>query len=92
MNKSWGKKRVCPGCSVRYYDMKNPTPVCPKCGTVADVLSFSKGRRKNSDLIPADIGPLEGLDEDVEPVDLDTDEEDFDQDIQISVDTGDDDL
>ena len=28
-----GNKFVCFKCSAKFYDMKKPDPVCPKCGT-----------------------------------------------------------
>jgi uncharacterized protein (TIGR02300 family) len=28
-----GAKFVCFKCSTKFYDMKKPEPVCPKCGT-----------------------------------------------------------
>lgn len=45
-NPAWGKKRVCPGCAVRYYDLKKATPVCPKCGTPIDVHVLDRGKRR----------------------------------------------
>ena len=31
--KDFGTKFVCVKCSGKFYDMKKPDPVCPKCGT-----------------------------------------------------------
>ncbi len=31
--KDLGNKFVCFKCSTKFYDMKKPDPVCPKCGT-----------------------------------------------------------
>ncbi|GAB0112598.1 TIGR02300 family protein [Acidisoma sp. C75] len=28
-----GSKRTCVSCGTRFYDLRNPTPACPKCGT-----------------------------------------------------------
>ena len=41
----WGLKRICPGCSARYYDMKKNPPVCPRCGTVFDPEVLLRARR-----------------------------------------------
>lgn len=41
----WGLKRVCPGCSARYYDMKKNPPVCPSCGVVFDPENLMRTRR-----------------------------------------------
>lgn len=36
MKKSdYGRKHTCPECTCKYYDLKNKTPACPKCGTKA---------------------------------------------------------
>lgn len=31
----WGAKHLCT-CGAKFYDMRNPTPACPKCGTAAE--------------------------------------------------------
>jgi uncharacterized protein (TIGR02300 family) len=31
--KDLGNKHVCFKCSTKFYDMKKPDPLCPKCGT-----------------------------------------------------------
>jgi len=28
-----GTKHTCYKCDTKFYDLKKPTPVCPKCGT-----------------------------------------------------------
>ena len=46
MSKSeWGMKRICPSCSMRYYDMKKKPPSCPKCKTVFDPENLLRARR-----------------------------------------------
>jgi hypothetical protein len=66
VNSAWGKKRVCAGCSVRYYDLKNPSPVCPKCGTAAELQLFLKGKKKGADIRDIDIfDDLDVADDDV---------------------------
>ena len=30
--KDLGTKHTCFGCGTRFYDLKKPAPVCPKCG------------------------------------------------------------
>lgn len=51
VNPAWGKKRVCTGCSVRFYDMRNPIPTCPKCGTTLDVHSLDRPKSKSVGVI-----------------------------------------
>lgn len=51
---SWGVKRVCPGCSTRYYDMKKNPPTCPKCGTLFDPEALLRQRRR---AVPDEVKP-----------------------------------
>ena len=30
----WGTKHTCPGCGIRFYDLKKDPAVCPSCDTV----------------------------------------------------------
>ena len=53
-NANWGVKRVCPGCSTRYYDMKKTPPTCPKCSTVFDPEALLRMRKR---AIPEDTKP-----------------------------------
>lgn len=48
-----GTKRLCPNCGARYYDMNKTPAVCPKCGTVFEVVA-SKPRPQ-----PAPKAPVE---------------------------------
>ncbi len=45
----WGMKRLCPGCGMRYYDMKKTPPVCPKCKTAFDPENLLRARRGRAD-------------------------------------------
>ena len=45
----WGMKRLCPGCGMRYYDMKKTPPVCPKCKTAFDPENLLRARRGRVD-------------------------------------------
>lgn len=63
VNPAWGKKRVCTGCSARYYDMRNPAPVCPKCGTAVDMQMMLRPRKRVIETISsADLGALPEVD------------------------------
>lgn len=60
---AWGKKRVCPGCSVRYYDLGRTTPTCPKCGTPIDVHTIERSKRRSlGGISSTDIEAIDGLD------------------------------
>lgn len=61
--KDLGNKYVCFKCSTKFYDMKKPDPLCPKCG--ADqrespaLKPASEGRRGRLSSIPKVIEPIE---------------------------------
>ena len=43
----WGIKRVCPSCSIKYYDFNKSPIICPKCEFEFDpdlLLKSRKGR------------------------------------------------
>jgi uncharacterized protein (TIGR02300 family) len=46
--KSWGIKRVCLGCGIRFYDFGESPIVCPNCSMVFDPEYLSKRKTKNS--------------------------------------------
>ena len=46
-NPEWGIKRVCPSCSIKYYDFNKEPIICPKCEFIFDpdlLLKSRKGR------------------------------------------------
>ncbi|MDY7228520.1 TIGR02300 family protein [Hyalangium rubrum] len=61
--KDLGSKYVCFKCSTKFYDLKKPDPVCPKCG--ADqrespaLKPASEGRRGRLAAAPKVIEPAE---------------------------------
>jgi uncharacterized protein (TIGR02300 family) len=61
--KDLGTKYVCFKCSTKFYDMKKPDPLCPKCG--ADqrdspaLRPAGEGRRSRLSSIPKVIEPIE---------------------------------
>jgi uncharacterized protein (TIGR02300 family) len=63
--KDLGNKFVCFKCATKFYDMKKPDPICPKCGT---------DQRESPALRPAPEGGkrsrLASVPKVVEPVDL----------------------
>jgi uncharacterized protein (TIGR02300 family) len=68
--KDLGTKYVCFKCSTKFYDMKKPDPLCPKCG--ADqrespaLKAPSEGRRGRLSSIPKVIEPIEPAEEPAE--------------------------
>jgi hypothetical protein len=94
--KDLGSKYLCFKCSTKFYDLKKPDPVCPKCG--ADQRESpankpaSEGRRGRLAAVPKVVEPVEpeepaAADEEAEDDDL----EDEDDDVEVAA-TDDDDM
>ncbi|MDR1267343.1 MAG: TIGR02300 family protein [Holosporales bacterium] len=56
----WGRRRVCPPCGARFYDLQRSPIICPKCGEEFDPESLLKRRTKKGVEVPAAFE--EGLD------------------------------
>jgi uncharacterized protein (TIGR02300 family) len=41
----WGKKRQCPSCGTKFYDLRKSPPQCPSCGESVDVEAAPKSKR-----------------------------------------------
>lgn len=87
---AWGKKRVCAGCAVHYYDLKKPVPTCPKCGMVVEFGSSDRSQRKRaaSGISTNDIEVVDELDFEIDDdgivPDVDAvEEEGFDDDLSV---------
>jgi uncharacterized protein (TIGR02300 family) len=61
--KDLGTKFLCFKCSTKFYDMKKPDPVCPKCGADQRESPALKpqpeGRRGRLSAVPKVIAPVE---------------------------------
>jgi uncharacterized protein (TIGR02300 family) len=60
--KDFGTKFTCYKCSTKFYDMKKPDPVCPKCGAdqrEASASRASESRRSRLAAAPKIIEPVE---------------------------------
>jgi len=44
----WGVKRVCPKCSVRFYDLQQDPMTCPACGSSFDVASLTQQKTRTA--------------------------------------------
>ena len=44
----WGKKRICLGCSLKYYDFNKSHIKCPSCSLEFDPDSYLKNRKVKS--------------------------------------------
>jgi uncharacterized protein (TIGR02300 family) len=61
--KDLGNKFVCFKCATKFYDMKKPDPICPKCG--ADqrespaLKPAPEGKRSRLSAVPKVVEPVE---------------------------------
>ncbi|MEW5743101.1 MAG: TIGR02300 family protein [Myxococcota bacterium] len=72
--KDLGTKHVCFKCSTKFYDLKKPDPICPKCGADQREATASRPTERKSRLsaVPKIIAP-------VEPAELPADEEEAEE-------------
>ena len=86
--KDLGTKFTCFKCSTKFYDLKKPDPLCPKCG--ADqrespaLKPASESRRGRLAAVPKATEPTEP--EEVEAVEEEEDLDSFDEDEDTGVD------
>ena len=71
----WGIKRVCPSCSIKYYDFNKNPIICPKCEFEFDpdlLLKSRKGRSIASKIdnneVLSDVKKEETLEEDINSI------------------------
>ena len=60
--KDLGNKFICFKCNSKFYDLKKPDPVCPKCGTdqrESPANRPAEGRRGRLAAVPKIIDPIE---------------------------------
>lgn len=81
--KDLGSKYVCFKCSSKFYDMKKPEPICPKCGSNQKAATAPKPERKSrlATAVPKveePVLPVEGAEE--EPDEVEDVEEAADED------------
>ena len=75
----WGIKRVCPSCSIKYYDFKKNPIICPKCEFEFDpdlLLKSRKGRsiatKSEDNIISSDVQKEDKtLEEDINSIEND---------------------
>lgn len=81
--KDLGNKYVCFKCGTKFYDMKKPDPLCPKCG--ADqrdspaLKAPSEGRRSRLASMPKAMAPLEPEPEEAEAAEEEDEVPDFEE-------------
>ena len=90
----WGIKRVCPSCSIKYYDFNKNPIICPKCEFEFDPDLLLKSRKGRSIATKSEVNEVssdvkkeeETLEEDINSIENDEDilEIDDESDIQVN--------
>jgi uncharacterized protein (TIGR02300 family) len=76
--KDLGTKYVCFKCAAKFYDLKKPDPICPKCGADQREAAASKpseGRRSRLSSVPKIVEAIEPAAAEAEEGAEDEDEE-----------------
>ena len=93
----WGTKRMCPGCGVRFYDMKRTPVTCPARETAVPTEIASRTRKsapatKTAAPVPVpvevaktEIPGVEGNSDDIDVADVEVEIEDDDDDDEDSL-------
>ena len=96
----WGIKRVCPSCSVKYYDFNKNPIICPKCEFEFDpdlLLKSRKGRSiasKNDDnVVSSDVkkeeetleNDINSIENNEEILDIDDERDIQNEDIDVNI-------
>ena len=71
--KDMGVKYACFKCGTKFYDMKKPEPLCPKCGADQRQAAARAAHAEKRSRAPA--RPVEPEPEEVETPEVDADEE-----------------
>ena len=92
----WGIKRVCPSCSIKYYDFNKSPIICPKCEFEFDPDLLLKSRKGRSIATKTEVNEVssdlkkeeETLEGDINSIENDEDilEMDDENDIQDDID------
>ena len=74
----WGKKRICPYCNTKYYDLNKSPIICPSCGAgfnPNDYLKSRKGKSVSSKTSVEDDNDLTKDIENIDDIEIDSDAE-----------------
>ena len=87
----WGIKRVCPSCSIKYYDFNKSPIICPKCEFEFDPDLLLKSRKGRSIATKTEVNEVssdpkkeeETLEEDINSIENDEDILEIDDETEI---------
>ena len=96
----WGIKRVCPSCSIKYYDFNKSPIICPKCKSEFDPDLLLKSRKGRSIATKTEINEVssdvqkedETLENDINSIENDEDILEIDDETDIQDDDVDNDI
>jgi uncharacterized protein (TIGR02300 family) len=78
----WGKKRICPTCGLKYYDLNKSPITCPTCNVEFDPDLYLKSRKGKS--MSSKLGAENKVDiSDVEDIEVETAEESIDEELIV---------
>ena len=75
MAKDLGTKFTCYSCQSKFYDMKKPAPICPKCGADQREQPVAKVTERKRGAPASKLEAVEEEDALVKPAEADEDEE-----------------
>ena len=65
----WGKKRICPYCNTKYYDLNKSPIICPSCGVEFNPNDYLKSKKGKNIPLKASVEDDNDLTKDIENID-----------------------
>ena len=65
----WGKKRICPYCNTKYYDLNKSPIICPSCGAEFNSNDYLKSKKGKNIPLKASVEDDNDLTKDIENID-----------------------
>jgi uncharacterized protein (TIGR02300 family) len=65
----WGKKRICPYCNTKYYDLNKSPIICPSCGVEFNPNDYLKSKKGKNVPLKASVEDDNDLTKDIENID-----------------------
>ena len=85
VKESWGKKRTCPKCDTRFYDLNKDPLICPNCEHTFSLESIMEVFKKSPKETSSKKTSAQATPTDIEAEDIILDE-DLDEDTNSSID------
>ena len=65
----WGKKRICPYCNTKYYDLNKSPIICPSCGAEFNPNDYLKSKKGKNVPLKASVEDDNDITKDIENID-----------------------